>query len=135
MGYDETLRDFRGFVREEEKGVLDEVRRVAIDHVDITIKRPWEAYNKAVLMRGFSKLEEVIMVLDEGNGGERIMREEEDFVESKRDPEELLRMWVEFRQSIAVEEKVLEEVSGVMGREYVKWSLPTCKLKTRRGLN
>jgi len=130
MGYDETLRDFKNLVKDEE-GVLDEVRRLAIEHVDPEVKRPWESYNKASLLREFRNLEEVVLVLltvkDETIG----VDEDVKFVEPKGELEVLLRMWIDFGQSVVVEEKLLESVCREMGKEYEPWSLPSVRIRSK----
>jgi len=123
MGYDDALRDFRSFINAEENAWLDELRRIAIDYIDVEVKRPWEGYNRTMLVRSFPKLEEVVMVLPDGEG--------EEFVEPMEEPEEVLRKWVEFRRSFVLEERVLEQVSKAMGMEYVRWSLPTAKVRSK----
>jgi len=129
MGYDETLRDFRDLVLDE-KGLLDAVRSVAIDHVNIDVKRPWESYNKASLLRGFKKLEEVVLVL--GNTEDRGKRGEEiEFLDAKEDPERLLRIWYFFRLSFGIEEKVLEDVCREMGMEFESYNLPIVRIKEK----
>lgn len=133
MGYDETLRDFRDCLKEGEMEVLDEVRSVAIDHVDAAVKRPWEAYNKASLLRGFPALREVVLVLRE-KGTKPCLGNGHELEESREQPEDLLRIWVQFRQSIVMEEKVLEDVCKAMGTEYTKWTLPTVRFKARSNL-
>jgi 2EXR family len=129
MGYDETLRDFRTIVKDE--GILDEVRRLAIEHVDPEVKRPWESYNKASLLREFRRLQEVVLVLltakDEKNG----LDEGVVFVEPKGQLEALLRMWIDFRQSVVIEEKLLESVCREMGKAYESWSLPSVTIRSK----
>lgn len=130
MGYDETLRDFRGFIKEDEKEVLDQVQIIAIDHVDPAVKRPWESYNKAALMRGFPELKELLLILRD----EEVMpalEKGEEFGEPKERPEELLNIWIEFRQSIEAEEKLLEDICKVEEKEYMKWTLPTIGIRSR----
>jgi hypothetical protein len=130
MGYDDTLRDFKNLVKDEE-GILDEVRRMAIEHVDVEVKRPWESYNKASLLREFRKLEEVVLVLLEGSSSENGLDEEVVFVEPKEELEVLLRMWVDFRQSFMMEERLLENVCKEMGTEYEPWTLPSVRIKSK----
>jgi hypothetical protein len=130
MGYDETLRDFRSFMNQEEAQMLDEIRSIAIDHVDPTVKRPWEAYNKAALMRGFPKLEEVIMVLSDGEGNPGLENDMQ-LLEPRGNPEDLFRLWAEFKQTLVAEESVLEDIRRVLGRDYVKWTLPTVKIRVK----
>lgn len=128
MGYDDALRDFRSFLLPSENTYLDNLRRIAVDYIDPAIKRPWEAYNRAALMRSFPKLEQVIMVLKDGM--EREVGDDE-FVEPCIEAEEILRMWIEFRRSIVMEEKVLEDVAKTVGEEYVKWDLPVVKARAK----
>lgn len=127
MGYDDTLRDFRHLLNNDK--VLDEVKFVAIDHVDIEIKRPWEAYNKVALLRSLSKLKEVVLVV---GGGKNVgLGEEEQFVEPKQDPEHSLRIWASFRQSVAMEEKSIEEGCTSMEMEYVRWQSPPIRIRSK----
>jgi hypothetical protein len=133
MGYDDALRDFRSFIKEEENEWLDQLRRIAVDYIHVEVKRPWEAYNRAVLMRSFPKMEEVVMVLrDENENGLGLgLGPDEEFVEPKVEPESLLRKWVEFRRSFVLEERVLESVAKAMGEVYVQWNLPTVKIRAK----
>ncbi|EPE37066.1 hypothetical protein GLAREA_09229 [Glarea lozoyensis ATCC 20868] len=128
MGYDDTLRDFKRLVMDNE-GVLDEVWKVAIEHVDLNVKRPWESYNKASLIRSFRKLEEVLLVLLDDEGEHIGYDEEVEFVTPKVHPEKLLRMWVDFRQAFVMEEKILEDVCTESGREYKLFTLPAVRLR------
>lgn len=131
MGYDETLRDFQSLVADPE-GLLDEVRSVAIDHVDIEIKRPWESYNKASLIRGFKKLEEVVLVLCQNDGRTREgWRNDVKFVDPRERVEEVLRFWVDFRQGFLLEERGLEEVCRQVGREYESFEMPTVRIRDK----
>ena len=130
MGYDETLRNFKTIVKDEE-GLLDEVRRLAIEHVDAEVKRPWESYNKASLLREFRDLQEVVLVLLTAKDEKMGPDEEVLFVEPKGELEVLLRMWIDFRQSVVVEEKLLESVCREMGKEYEPWSLPSVRIRSK----
>ena len=131
MGYDETLRGFRSFLAQGEIVMLDELRKIAIDHVDVEIKRPWESYNKASLLRGFPMLQQVVLVMCSGRRPSVGLDDEFEFVEPKDDPEFLLRIWVDFRQCFVKEERMLEEVCKAVGKEYVQVSLPTVRLKSK----
>ena len=130
MGYDDTLRDFRALVDDQE-GLLDQVQKVAIEHVDLNVKRPWESYNKASLIRSFNNLEEVVLVLLNDNGDNLDLDEEVEFVATKVSPERLLRMWVDFRQAFTMEEKILENVCAGSGRDYKLWTLPHVRLRAK----
>ncbi|CZR69710.1 uncharacterized protein PAC_19610 [Phialocephala subalpina] len=140
MGYDETLRDFRNIVSDPE-GLLDEVQSIALDVVALEVKRPWEGYNKASLLRSFPNLQEVILVL--GSSTSTASAEDEDdremrgkeviyFKEPKDDPERLLKVWYYFRQSFIAEEKILEEVCQAAGKPYTPFSLPTVKIRVKK---
>ena len=61
----------------------------------------------------------------EENGGDIL------FTEPKKDPETILRMWVNFRQTFVMEQKLLEEVARDMGKECSGYSLPTVRLKAK----
>jgi len=133
MGYDETLRDFKTIVKDEH-GLLDEVRRLAIEHVDAAVKRPWESYNKASLLREFQNLQEIVLVLltAEDNEDENVVPDEKVvFVEPKGEMQVVLRMWIDFRQSVVMEEKLLESVCREMGKEYEAWSLPSVRIRSK----
>ncbi|TVY83790.1 hypothetical protein LSUE1_G001907 [Lachnellula suecica] len=130
MGYDETLRDFKNIVKDEE-GILDEVRQMAVEHVDVEVKRPWESYNKASFLREFRKLEQVVLVLLTGQDDEIPLDQEVVFVEAKDDLESLLRMWVDFRQSFLMEEKLLENVCREMEKDYTPWTLPAVRIRSK----
>jgi len=128
MGYDDTLRDFRQLLSND--SVLDEVETVAIDHVDVEVKRPWEAYNKVALLRSLPKLNQVVLLI--GCGNSEGFGEREHFVEPKQDPEHSLRIWAAFRQSIAMEEKSLEDICRSMETEYVRWQSPPIRIMEKR---
>jgi hypothetical protein len=129
MGYDETLRDFRDFLVQPQ--LIDDVKWLALDHVDIEIKRPWESYNKAVLVRGCQMLEEVILVMALRGDPRAGLKKDLVFVEPKEEPETLLRIWANFRQSFTFEERLLREVSKEAGTSYRHYSLPRVRIKSR----
>lgn len=133
MGYDDTLRDFRTIVSDP-SNVLDEVRTIALDVVSLEVKRPWEGYNKATLLRSFKNLEQVILVLgspaqepNTSTDGKEVIQ----FMDPKEDPEKLLKIWYYFRQSFLMEEKILEDVCQASGKPYEAFSLPTVKIKSK----
>lgn len=136
MGYDDTLRDFRNIVSDPEES-LDEVRSIALDVVALEVKRPWEGYNKASLLRSFRNLQEVILVLgsnnseDEQDEQEPTRKEVIHFKEPKDNPERLLKIWYYFRQSFIAEEKLLEEVCQAAGKPYSPFTLPTVKIRAK----
>lgn len=119
---------------EDREGILNEIRHVAIEYVDPGIKRPWEPYNKASLLRRFPKLQEITLALCNSKGQETVELDEEvEFVPPKEDPDELLRIWVRFRQSFVMEEKMLENVSRELGKEYKRFTLPRVQIKSKVG--
>lgn len=133
MGYDETLRDFRTFLANPSD--LNIVRRVALDSVDTKIKRPWESYDKAVLIKSFPKLEEVKLVLKR----ERVawlsniprpmgpVREENnariEFVEYE-DQMEAEHVKTDFKMAFQREEEALRYICAQQGMEYELCTLP-----------
>ncbi|KAI0909305.1 hypothetical protein F4824DRAFT_100484 [Ustulina deusta] len=57
MGYDDSSRCFADLIRD-----TDCIVNLAIDYVPPSIKRPWETYNKYVLIHSFPFLKEVFLV-------------------------------------------------------------------------
>jgi len=166
MGYDETIRDFklllaRGQNQEEEEedisreekntgessDIWDEVRSIALDYVDVNIKRPWESYNKACLIRSFPNLDEISLVIRsaessatavqrledvmEPQKSEKLYEDRIEFAQPKDNPEMLLRWWAGFRHSFAMEEKMLENALTVNGKPYKQFRLPVVNLVTK----
>jgi len=143
MGYDETLRDFRQLIHDP-SNLLTQLRYVAIDHVNVDVKRPWESYNKAVFLRSFKHLDEIALILNAdgtGAGDVASLSSSEDLSEAKNhnrgklifselriDPERLLKIWYYFRQSFMMEERLLEDVCRDLGKEYEAFELPTVRI-------
>lgn len=61
MGYDASIRDFSDVLAN--KCELGTVHKIALDIVQAGIKRPWEAYDKAVLIKSFPNLQTLVLVL------------------------------------------------------------------------
>ncbi|KIH88867.1 hypothetical protein SPBR_07630 [Sporothrix brasiliensis 5110] len=59
MGYDDTARDFTLHVRD----TAEHVRALAIDHVRTDTIRPWEPYNKLMLLLSFPHVQEAMLVV------------------------------------------------------------------------
>jgi hypothetical protein len=136
MGYDEVLRDFRDLVKDD-KDWLNQTTKVAVDVVDMDIKRPWESYNKTHFLRGFRMLEEVVIVLNnksalpvEGGGEKRIW--DTQLVEPVQNPENMLWAWAMFRHSFMAEERYIAEACQDSELEYHPFRLPTVKVKERQ---
>ncbi|TGO20945.1 hypothetical protein BPAE_0254g00090 [Botrytis paeoniae] len=129
MGYDETLRDFRTFLNTPE--LLENVKAIGIDHVDVEVKRPWESYNKATLMRSFPNLDLVKLIIKEERRPCGRLDEDFEFVEPRMEPEDILRIWVDFKQSFVREERTLKEIATGLEKEYMGWALPTVKVHTK----
>ncbi|KAI1350090.1 hypothetical protein F5Y01DRAFT_286882 [Xylaria sp. FL0043] len=58
MGYDDSSRSFTTLIRD-----TDCIVHLAIDYVPPTIKRPWETYNKYILIHSFPFLKEVFLIV------------------------------------------------------------------------
>ncbi|KAI0206357.1 hypothetical protein F4808DRAFT_455119 [Astrocystis sublimbata] len=59
MGYDDSSRSFAESIEDAHYIV-----HLAIDYVPPSIKRPWETYNKYVLMQSLPEIDEVFLVTD-----------------------------------------------------------------------
>ncbi|CAD6504672.1 BgTH12-00178 [Blumeria graminis f. sp. triticale] len=156
MGYDENFRILRDLIVEDRQiettghlseapnpaSCFDQLRCVAIDHVDPRIKRPWEGYNKASFLRSFPRLEELILVLSSEEENEappspispiNTKAPDYDITTAFRDPrlppEAILQIWWDFRQLFAMEEHMLEQVCNDLGKKYEGFSLPTVRVR------
>ncbi|KAG9248143.1 hypothetical protein BJ878DRAFT_83427 [Calycina marina] len=116
MGYDDTLRDFRYFL--DDDTVLNEVKTVAIDHVDVDVRRPWEAYNKLALLRTLPNLKELVLVVGEVQGTG------EGDVTPQEQAQTMTRIWAAFCEIVAIEEKGLKDGCKDTEMDHVKWQLP-----------
>ncbi|EFX05710.1 hypothetical protein CMQ_3779 [Grosmannia clavigera kw1407] len=70
MGYDDTARDFTVHVRD----TAPHVWSLAIDHVRTDTIRPWEPYNKLMLIFSFPNVQETILVVGAGSNERRVDR-------------------------------------------------------------
>ncbi|KAK5628395.1 hypothetical protein RRF57_004110 [Xylaria bambusicola] len=57
MGYDDSSRSFVNLIRD-----IDCIVNLAVDYVPPSIKRPWETYNKYILIQSFPFVKEVFLV-------------------------------------------------------------------------
>jgi hypothetical protein len=132
MGYDETLRDFRTFMADPRD--LDVVQSVALDSVESGVKRPWESYDKAVLIKSFPRLVELYLVLRRervpwlSNVPRPFVLERErerrvEFVEYA-DGAEAERVRKDFQMAFEQEEEMLRQINGQFGKEYEMHKLP-----------
>lgn len=129
MGYDDTLRDFRTFLANPSE--LDGVKRLALDSVDIGVKRPWESYDKAVLIKSVPNVDSLFLVVrlewltnsatlrpPAGSGRRAISFTPcVDVKAAKRAAED-------FGEGFAREEQVLEQYAAMEGQAYAVWKLP-----------
>lgn len=145
MGYDETLRDFKSYLSHPEE--LNSIQELALDYVEMSEKRPWEAYDKAVLIRSFPNLARVSLVMGEKpevavrgavRGKEDTQVVFEDAVVHLRAKgvaeveatRRVQRMESEFRAAWEMEEGIAREVAFGEGRgdSFEKWILPELRL-------
>ena len=141
MGYDETLRDFRDFLKRPQE--LDEVRWLGLDYVEGEVKRPWESYDKAVLIKSFKNLEKIYLVLgvagsgmseDEQQGREANMerRERETvFVAPARSVEYISRAWTEFREAFGREDALMRDMAFQDNRKLEPFVLPPVEVVSK----
>lgn len=133
MGYDETIRDFRSFLAKPED--LDDVHRLALDYVEGNEKRPWEAYDKACLIRSFRMLDSVAVVLSKNRWNDvqhtklqrqikETPRHEFVFVAPREKDDEVMRACDEFREAWNREEEARKDVILCSGGTYQKSVLP-----------
>ncbi|KAI0828077.1 hypothetical protein F5Y06DRAFT_226158 [Hypoxylon sp. FL0890] len=101
MGYDDALRSFTELVLD----TYDTVN-LAIDYVNPTIRRPWETYNKYILMQSFPKVKEVDLVVDADTEAEESThedREEIGLVDPRGDMAALCRILSAVKESFLYE--------------------------------
>lgn len=133
MGYDETLRDFKSYLAKPEE--LDSIRRLALDHVDVKVKRPWEGYNKAVWIRSFTRLEQLTLVLcsEAAIGGEDPADDASvgnlEFVEPQENPETIQCILEDFKRSFTQEQTILVSCPWQVAPVVV---LPSLRVRAKR---
>lgn len=140
MGYDDTLRDFATYMAHPED--LGQVKRIALDSVDNGVKRPWEAYDKAVLIKSFPNLETLYLVLKRKEVwlsnlprdflGEKTKVREIKFVDYE-DTAEAAKVGGEFEMQFNREEQMLQDIWRSEGMNYEIHRLPpVCVVEKRR---
>jgi len=142
MGYDETLRDFRCYLSRPDE--LDRVRWLALDQVESSIKRPWESYDKAVLIKSFGNLCEIYLVLGSGkrrqqcckdvamrNDALRKTKKGIEFIVPQEAPEVVSKIWANFRNAFSREESLVVEMFHSSGLAYEPRSLPAVTVVAR----
>ncbi|KAI0020581.1 hypothetical protein F4780DRAFT_366516 [Xylariomycetidae sp. FL0641] len=98
MGYDNDSRSFPELVLD-----TADIVNVAIDHVRPAIRRPWETYNKYVLMQSFPKAKEIFLVLNTGLPADEDCHGDLDLVEPASDVMDLVRLLAEVKASFTYE--------------------------------
>ncbi|KAI3318650.1 hypothetical protein HD806DRAFT_308204 [Xylariaceae sp. AK1471] len=99
LGYDDSSRSFADLIRD-----TDCIVNLAIDYVPPSIKRPWETYNKYILMQSFPEVHEVFLVTDaevppdEGHGAGEL-----DLTDPTRDASSLCRLLENVKMSFYYE--------------------------------
>lgn len=141
MGYDDTLRDFATYMKKADD--LACITRLALDSVDNAVKRPWEAYDKAVLIKSFPNLATLYLVRQRKEGwlsnlprdflGEKMKAREIKFVDYE-DGEEAERVGREFEGQFEREEGMLRDIWASEGMEYEVHRLPPVKVVEKRKL-
>ncbi|KFY09825.1 hypothetical protein V492_05332 [Pseudogymnoascus sp. VKM F-4246] len=140
MGYDDSLRDFGASMTTPSD--LQCVRVVALDSVDPREKRPWEAYDKAVFVKSFPRLENVVMVRGPNRAWlSNIPRamgpvQEEREVEFVEVGEEERQMVVKgFEAAFYMEEEALCRIRCEMGVEYEPATLPPVMVVSKKRID
>ncbi|OBT86182.1 hypothetical protein VE02_06203 [Pseudogymnoascus sp. 03VT05] len=137
MGYDDSLRDFGAFMATPAD--LDRVRVVALDSVDSREKRPWEAYDKAVFVKSFPRLENVVLVRGPKRAwlsniprtmGPLVEEREVEFVGVEG--EEAGRVVKGFEAAFFGEEEALARIRSERGEDYVVARLPPVLVVSKR---
>ena len=134
MGYDDTLRDFATYMKKAED--LACITRLALDSVDNAVKRPWEAYDKAVLIKSFPNLAALFLVRKRKEKflsnmprdflSEKMKAREIKFVPYE-DEDEAARVGQEFEMQFNREETMLKDIWASEGMKYEAHQLPDRK--------
>ena len=141
MGYDDTLRDFATYMTNPRD--LACVTRVALDSVEAGLKKPWEAYDKAVLIKSFPNLTTLFLVLKRKEVwlsnlprdflGEKMKAREIKFVDFE-DQAEAAKVGGAFEFQFNHEERMLKDIWASEGIKYVPHKLPEVTVVEKRKL-
>ncbi|KAI1437210.1 hypothetical protein GGR50DRAFT_120135 [Xylaria sp. CBS 124048] len=118
MGYDDSSRSFADVIRD-----TDGIVNLAIDYVPPSIKRPWETYNKYVLIQSFPKVHEVLLVTDTAASvGDGHYAGDLDLADTKAHPADMSRVLEDVKMSFYY------EVGGQIGRLTKEASMEALRL-------
>lgn len=141
MGYDDTLRDFATYMTNPHD--LACVTRVALDSVEAGLKKPWEAYDKAVLIKSFPNLTTLFLVLKRKEIwlsnlprdflGEKMKAREIKFVDFE-DQAEAAKVGGDFEFQFNHEERMLKDIWASEGMKYCPHKLPEVRVVEKRKL-
>ncbi|KAI0161671.1 hypothetical protein GGR52DRAFT_133704 [Hypoxylon sp. FL1284] len=136
MGYDDASRLFTELVQ----GTGD-IINLAIDYVLPSIRRPWETYNKYILMQSFPKVKEVDLVLSNGEvaKGEGFKHDHEHehehedigLVDPTGDLMALCRLLSDVKESFFYEAGTEHTISDTKEDFYEQPALPPLVLKSK----
>lgn len=139
MGYDDTLRDFSTYMADQSD--LDHVQRIALDSVEIGVKRPWEAYDKAVLIKSFHHISQLYLVLERRPTwlsnlprdflGEKTKERNIKLVEYE-DQTEAAKVGGDFEMQFVREEEMLKHIWRSEGQVYEPHTLPPVMVVEKR---
>ncbi|CAJ2513789.1 Uu.00g019080.m01.CDS01 [Anthostomella pinea] len=98
MGYDNDSRSFTELVMD-----ADDIVNLAIDHVQPTVRRPWETYSKYALMQSFPRVREVFLVLDTGLPADEDCHGDVGLADPAGDMSDLCRLLADVKESFTYE--------------------------------
>lgn len=129
MGYDTASRDFTDLVTG-----ASHVRNLALDHVNPAVRRPWETYNKYVLMQSFTQVNEVYMILNSNPApeAEGIQHGFVKLAEPIGDPTSISRLLADLKESFTYEAgATFEDAKSGFQTEHHHPTAPPLVLKSK----
>lgn len=129
MGYDTASRDFTKLVTG-----ASHVRNLALDHVNPAVRRPWETYNKYILMQSFTRVAEVYMVLNSNPAPppEGIQHGFVKLAEPIGDPTSISRLLADLKESFTYEAgATFEDAKSGFQTEHHQPTAPPLVLKSK----